>query len=96
MQVLKAVIVSDSFRVKTLEKEKDVKKKVLKVMNSESSVMERLIEKRLMEEELTEESMKKIVEMSVTAAVFMMPAFFVNLPLTSVEQRERMLQTVEK
>ncbi|KAG5300367.1 hypothetical protein I7I48_00035 [Histoplasma ohiense] len=58
-------------------------------MSSRDFMMKRLIEERLMEEELTEESMKKIVKMSMTAAVPVVPAFFVNLSLTSVEQRER-------
>ncbi|KAG5289748.1 hypothetical protein I7I48_09167 [Histoplasma ohiense] len=96
MQILKTVIVSDFFRVKILEEEKDVKKKILIVMSSEDSVMKRLIEKRLMEEKLTEESMKKIVKISVTAVVSVISAFFVNLSLISVKQRKRVLQTVKK
>ncbi|KAG5288360.1 hypothetical protein I7I48_10595 [Histoplasma ohiense] len=60
-------------------------------MSSESSVVKRLIGEGLMEEELAEESMKKIVEVSVAAAVSVVPAFFANLSLTSVEQRERVL-----
>ncbi|KAG5295438.1 hypothetical protein I7I48_12343 [Histoplasma ohiense] len=96
VQVLKAVVVSDSFRAETLEEEKDVEEGILRVMSFRGSMMKRLIEKRLMREELAEELMKKIVEMSVAAAVPVMPAFFVNLPLTSVEQGKRVPWTVEK
>ncbi|KAG5301898.1 hypothetical protein I7I48_02056 [Histoplasma ohiense] len=65
--------------------------RILKMMSFRDSVMKGLIEKRLMGEELAEESMKKIVKTLMTAAVSVMPAFFVNLSLMSVEQRERVL-----
>ncbi|KAG5298344.1 hypothetical protein I7I48_07762 [Histoplasma ohiense] len=61
------------------------------MMSFRGSMMEGLIEKRLMGEELTEELMKKIVKASVTAAVSVVPAFFANLSLMLMEQRERVL-----
>ncbi|KAG5288235.1 hypothetical protein I7I48_10408 [Histoplasma ohiense] len=66
------------------------------MMSFRGSAVEELTEERLMKEELAEKSMKKIVEASVTAAVSVVSAFFVNLPLTSVEQGERVPQMVEK
>ncbi|KAG5300354.1 hypothetical protein I7I48_00012 [Histoplasma ohiense] len=65
--------------------------RVLKMMSFRSSVMKELTEERLMREKLAEKSMKKIVKMLMTAAVSVMPAFFVNLPLMSVKQRKRVL-----
>ncbi|KAG5297675.1 hypothetical protein I7I48_06861 [Histoplasma ohiense] len=96
MQVLKAMIVPGSFRAETLEEEKDVEKRVLKVMSFRDFMMERSIEERLVGEELAGESMKEIVKTLMAAAVLMVPAFFANLPLASVEQGERVPQTVEK
>ncbi|KAG5295158.1 hypothetical protein I7I48_11941 [Histoplasma ohiense] len=72
------------------------KKRVLKMMSFRDSVVEELAEERLMKEKLIEESMKKIVEMLMTAAVLMMSAFFVNLPLMLMKQRERVSQMMKK
>ncbi|KAG5287261.1 hypothetical protein I7I48_03148 [Histoplasma ohiense] len=91
VQVLKAVVVSGPSRAEALEKEG-----VLKMMSFGGSAVEELAGKRLVEEELAGEPMEEVVEAPVAAAVPVVPASFANLPLTSVEQRERVPWMVEK
>ncbi|KAG5293053.1 hypothetical protein I7I48_05330 [Histoplasma ohiense] len=101
VQVLKAVIVPGPSRAEVLEEEG-----VLKMMSSGGSAVEELTGKGLVGEELAGEglvgeelageSMEKVVEAPVAAAVPVVPASFANLPLTLVEQGERVPQTVEK
>ncbi|KAG5292721.1 hypothetical protein I7I48_04894 [Histoplasma ohiense] len=68
--------------------------RVLEVVSSRGSVVEGLIEEGLVGEELAGEPMEEVVEVLVAAAVPVVPASFVNLPLVLVEQGERVPRTV--